>query len=76
MLSEELGLLAVVNLCASAAAGWTGRSWDFVALAHAIAFLLGVLESKGEYIVCDDPDVRALTAEAVTFVAGYSNRSE
>lgn len=69
--SGDLGLLAVANLRAAIRAGWEERYARLVASAHVMAFLLGALESGGEWVIVDDPDVTSLTAVEVGFLNNF-----
>lgn len=69
--SAELGLLAIANFRAAVAAGWEERHASLVASAHVMAFLLGVLESEGEWVIVTDPDVTNLNAREVAFLNDF-----
>jgi len=50
-------MLAVANLRAAVLAGWEERYVRVAVSAHVMAFLLGALESEGEWVLVDDPGV-------------------
>ena len=66
--SDQLGLLAIANHRGAVRIGWDGREVDLVASAHIMAFLLGALESEGEWVIVDDPNVDVLSEAEQTFL--------
>jgi len=69
--SEDLGKLAIANLCAAVRAGWEEKYAHLVASAHVMAFLLGALESEGEWVIVNDPYVTQMTAAEVSFLNNF-----
>jgi len=63
--SDELGLLAIVNLRAV--------EWEdsLVTSVPIMAFLMGAMVSAGEWVLVADPDVKAMNAAEVAFLKQF-----